>query len=428
MFTEMYPMEQRYLCYTPGSLHHIPMLPQHVLSTPPDGVYAFPPAQMVVVPPTGLPPQVAGIGGIIHPSIDKVTNIELTFCSNPGLTTLVDGFNGMGTRWAIKGTLRLKNRDAKIPVSGSLSVQLAVTVSGRRSSHQKPDFVVGLGQFAPVYVSGLNLKPGEVYYAPFEFTFGCTTPPSLHLLNVHAISELCCKYLLTATLTEQPGPKKKNVTTTSYEVPVPYYTRALLKFYLTSQGPHVLTAAKPNPVYAAWHVLASSVIVSPGENIKFTVTFNQLGNRPIPPIQFIQATLYEAYGSSEHRPSCNNRRISESESCQTRLTIDRAKNPSPTTAFSLTLDMKVPDHAPQAQAGSRSAVTKQVNFDGRWMDVVVCHSVKVVVAMSVGSAVGLIGADVVAESIEFPVMVAPCSREGSMKVAAMDPEILSRLG
>ncbi|KAJ3320833.1 hypothetical protein HDU76_000221 [Blyttiomyces sp. JEL0837] len=309
------------------------------------------------------------VGGIIAPKITP-NNIEVTFAVEPGYTSLIQGYNGLGS-WKVAGILRVKNRSGKPLVFDHIGVELDVSMGGRFEKNSKnvtsvgSPFEVKVVNFEPVVLARKHsLNDAEIYYGRFEFLFTSSMPPTF---NQPTPTGIYFRYTLTAQAnTLNPTKKSSSQITTNehiHELQIPHYNPLLVMGLTSQQSP--ITTTTSNPHYTMTATIPSQMVF-PKSTIEIMVSIQTL--KPI-------ANFVLAGGEVRFIESCTNTTTGKSRS-EIRST---AKIHTPSTfiqSIQLKIPLNVPDHVANVATGSLS----YTNFDGIWnRSLLVSHSIKIVV-------------------------------------------------
>ncbi|KAJ3298089.1 hypothetical protein HDU76_006489 [Blyttiomyces sp. JEL0837] len=331
-----------------------------------------------MVPPNLNPPVVntlkstsssaTQVGGIIHPFVSP-DQVELTFAVAPGYTSLVQGVNGLGP-WKIAGILRVKNRSKNALSVDGIRVSLDVT-AGRKVQDKMVDFK--LIECPIVTVSQKMTMPiNDVIYAPFEFSFNQSLPPSFDMTGIDYCA-FHCQYNLKASLFET---KKKLMgspvhveTVNSYNVQVPLYNVSLIQFL---NGPAIKSSSIKETHDMILTASMNSNIVYPGHTYPINIEINPKSQLTI---TTIETRFIEAYTTFETpRLSPDDARRFRLHQMITGLPI----TPQSSTTYTHDISITIPPSSVSRTADSISS--NFVNPDGVWMNAVaIAHLVRVVV-------------------------------------------------
>ncbi|KAJ3308069.1 hypothetical protein HDU76_004145 [Blyttiomyces sp. JEL0837] len=308
------------------------------------------------------------VGAIIHPFVSP-DQVELTFAVAPGFTSLVQGSNGLGP-WRIAGILRVKNRGKKPLNIEEIQVSLDVTV-GRKVSDKMTDYK--LVEFPDVTLSQTMILPvDEVFYAPFEFPFNQSLPPSFDLAGIN-YSAFYCQYNLKATLFEIKkklmGSSSLVQTVNSFNVQVPFYNISLIQFL---SGP----AIPPSTIKGTEEMILTasmrSNVVYPGQKYPINLQINPKTQLTI---TTIEARFIEVHTTFETP------RLSDRDAYRFRqhqMTTGLPQTPKTSTSNTHEITITIPPSSTSKPADSTSS--NFVNPDGVWMGTVaIAHMVRVIV-------------------------------------------------
>ncbi|KAJ3131932.1 hypothetical protein HK101_004658, partial [Irineochytrium annulatum] len=420
----------RGLYYQPADLLHLPDLDQKIRASPSSN----PSIINVVVPSSppafhdSLPPSSTVRPGVpLSSTFSEATGVELSLHALEGRgPSLIRGGNGFvrGLRQCrVAGVLCIKNRTG-VPITlQSMEVKLEIWMGGTypKGYGEMAAWQYRLDQLKPGSYGYEELPPGDVKNHPFEFVLDSTMPPSMDVN--YGPSYAFSRYRLTMSASEIPNPRKKQLATSyHHDIDVPYFTPALLKYFLTTSPRPLGMLCKPNCPIEFTVFLNTNVLV-PRQRFTVTTNFINLNRLRTNPsmISKIDVELYELYGNAELQPNPN-RKIFLTSCLASRHSFD-ASRPHPPMGFSQELTLVVPGRAPQPPNPTMpQRPPPQVNSDGRWMDLVVTHYLRVTVWFQ------LLGYhQEMSESVETPVVIAPCSAIDCQNLVKDEPAVIEVL-